>query len=218
MDPIREAFSRVNCLDGREETVRKLAKYGGLLREANLAVNLLSRKDMDDVEYRHIAFCAALGDFFEPRKGARIADVGSGGGLPGIVMAILYPQAKIDMFDGVGKKMAMVDSFIKELRLDNARAHHARIEEFKGEFDYAVGRSVCALPQFFKFVKRKLRAGARGNLSNGVIYFKGGDLEPELVSAGIFPDAEMDLMDYFGDLRFEGKKIVHFPVSDLRSF
>ena len=81
-----------------------LFEFARLLREANAKVNLLSRKDTDDLEYRHVAFCAAISAFFTPSEGARIADVGSGGGLPGIVMAILYPQAEIAMFDGVGKK------------------------------------------------------------------------------------------------------------------
>lgn len=201
-----------NLSDGKRA---KLLEFAALLREVNTKVNLLSRKDMDDVEYRHVAFCASISEFFKPADGARIADVGSGGGLPGIVMAVLYPNAFVEMFDGVGKKIAMVNEMISALGLSNAYAHHARIEEYKDSFDYATGRSVCALPMFFGFVKKRLKRGSNGNLKNGVIYFKGGEFEPELAARKILPDAELDLQKFFGDDRFEGKRIVHFPTESV---
>ena len=95
--PHTNPFEKIPNLDA--DKLEKLRRYAGLLREANTKVNLLSRKDMDDVEYRHIAFCASMGAFFVPHAGARIADVGTGGGLPGIVCAILYPQAEVLMFE-----------------------------------------------------------------------------------------------------------------------
>lgn len=196
----------------------KLLTYAKLLRLANEKVNLLSRKDMDELEYRHIAFCASISEFFDAAYDARIADVGTGGGLPGIVMAILYPQAKVSMFDGVGKKIAIVNEIIAELKLSNARAFHARIEEHKMQYDYITGRSVCNLPQFFGFVKRSLRLGRKGNLSNGVIYFKGGELEPLLISKNLFPDAEFDLQKFFDDPRYEGKKLAHFDAKQVMKF
>ena len=168
------------------ETIAKLNRFADLLREVNQKVNLLSRKDMDDVEYRHVAFCAAISQFFKPADDARIADVGTGGGLPGIVLAILYPNTTVEMFDGVGKKIAMINEMLADLKLPNAYAHNARIEEYKDSFDYITGRSVCALPMFFGFVRKRLSKGKKGNLKNGVIYFKGGELEPELVKKKIF--------------------------------
>ena len=194
------------------DVIEKLNHYGVLLREANEKVNLLSRKDMDYVEYRHIAFCAAIGEFFQPAQNARIADVGTGGGLPGVVEAILYPQAEVFMFDGVGKKIKMIQHFIRELKLDNAQAFNIRIEEFKSMFDYATGRSVCALPMFFGFVKKRLKHGRNGNLQNGVIYFKGGDLEPELLAKKITPDTEFDLQKFFDEPLYEGKRISAFST------
>lgn len=210
---MQDPFEKIPNLT--EDKRALLLQYAQLLREVNQRVNLLSRKDMDDVEYRHVAFCAAISAFFNPAPNAKIADVGSGGGLPGIVMAILYPQAQVSMFDGVGKKIAMINEMIDSLGLKNARGYHARIEEQKESFDYCTGRSVCALPMFFNFVKRKINKGQKGNLSNGVIYFKGGELEPELVSKKIFPTAELDLQKFFDDSRFEGKRIAHFSLKSI---
>lgn len=195
--------------------IEKFNHYAALLREANAKVNLLSRRDMDDVEYRHIAFCAAIGEFLKPAPGAKIADVGTGGGLPGIVAAIIYPQAEIFMFDGVGKKIKMVRHFIDELDLPNARAFNARVEEFKCGFDYATGRAVCALPMLFGFVKKRLKSGRSGNLQNGVVYFKGGEIEKELADKKIFPDAAFDLQKFFGNPLYEGKTIAAFSTAKV---
>lgn len=194
------------------EVLEKFAHFAALLREANAKINLLSRRDTDELEYRHIAFCAAISKFFTPEKGARIADVGTGGGLPGIVEAILYPQAEVLMFDGVGKKIRAISEMIAELKLPNAAAFNTRIEERKDSFDYATGRSVCALPLFFSFVKKRLRHGKKGNLENGVIYFKGGALEDALAQNKILPDAEFDLQKFFADAAYEGKRISAFST------
>lgn len=211
---MQDPFARLSKVT--PEIREKLLAYGRLLREANLRVNLLSRRDTDDLEYRHIAFCAAVSEFFSPRAGALIADVGTGGGLPGIVFAILYPTAKIDLYDGVGKKAFQVANIVDKLQLGNARVFHARIEERRVLYDYATGRSVCNLPKFFDFVRGRLRGGKAGNLSNGVIYYKGGDLEPELAEKGIFPDAVFNLEEFFADPRFAGKTISHFDIKAIQ--
>lgn len=188
----------------------KLLRFAELLKETNARVNLISRKDEGDIAYRHVAFCLAISKFFTPDRGARIVDVGTGGGLPGIVMAIAWPQAQVYMLDGVGKKIEAISLMIKELGLKNAVARKARVEELKETFDYAVGRSVCALPMFFNFVKRALKPGRRGTLPNGVIYFKGGELEEELAKKGIVPDRELKLDEFFEDSQYEGKRLLHF--------
>ena len=211
--PEQDPFARLPNIDGQKR--QKLLEFAELLREQNAKVNLISRKDMEDVEYRHVAFCAALGEFFGPASGARIADVGTGGGLPGIVAAILWPQAQIFMFDGVGRKIAAVTEMVKSLGLKNASALHARLEEQKDYFDYALGRSVCALPQFFSFAAKKLVRGKKGSLENGVIYFKGGELEPEFSQKNVRPTKIMDLEKLFADERFSGKNLMHFALSDV---
>ena len=185
-------------------------EFAKLLKETNARVNLISRKDEDDIAYRHVAFCLSISKFLTPNKGAKIADVGTGGGLPGIVMAIVWPQAKVFMFDGVGRKIEAISGIIKELGLKNAFAKKARIEETKETFDYVTGRSVCALPLFFNFVKKSIRRGKAGSLENGVIYFKGGELEEELVKKNILPDKEMKLDEFFEDPNYEGKRLLHF--------
>ena len=192
------------------ETREKLMLFAELLKKTNARVNLISRKDEDDIAYRHVAFCLSISKFLTPDEGARIADVGTGGGLPGIVMAIVWPQAKVFMFDGVGRKIEAISQIIKELGLKNAVAKKARIEETKEVFDYVTGRSVCALPMFFNFVKKSIRRGKAGSLENGVIYFKGGELEEELVKRNILPDKEMKLDEFFEDENYEGKRLLHF--------
>ncbi len=193
-----------------EATKEKLLYFAELLKETNAKVNLISRKDEDDIAYRHVVFCLSISKFFTPDNGAKIVDVGTGGGLPGIVMAIAWPKAQVWMLDGVGKKIDAISSIIEKLDLKNAIAKKGRVEEIKETFDYAVGRSVCALPMFFNFVKKSLRPGKRGTLANGVIYFKGGELEEELAKRGILPDKQLKLDEFFEDESYVGKRLLHF--------
>lgn len=208
MTPEAQIFSKFPEIN--QETRAKLLEFANLLKTTNSRVNLISRKDEDDIAYRHVVFCLSISKFFTPKAGAKIADVGTGGGLPGVVMAIIWPQAKIFMFDGVGRKVEAVSAIIKELGLKNAYIKKARIEEGKDLFHYATGRAVCALPMFFNFVRRNIMSGKMGSLENGIIYFKGGNLEEELLKDGIFPDKEMKLDEFFEDERFEGKRLLHF--------
>lgn len=211
-----EVFKKFPELDSQVR--EKLFAFADILKFTNSKINLISRKDEDDIAYRHIAFCLSITKFLEPSKKARILDVGSGGGLPGLVMAIAWQHCEVFMFDGVGKKMEAVKEMAKELGLENAVARKARVEESKELFDYATGRSVCALPMFFGFVKKAIRGGKAGNLENGVVYFKGGDLEDELVKNKILPDKEMKLDEFFEDANYEGKRLVHFSRNKILKF
>lgn len=210
-----EIFSKFPELS--QATQDKLLYFAELLKETNARVNLISRKDEDDIAYRHVVFCLSIAKFFTPDKGAKIVDVGTGGGLPGVVMAIAWPQAQIWMLDGVGKKIDAISSMLEKLELKNAIARKARVEETKETFDYAVGRSVCALPMFFNFVKKSLKPGKRGTLANGVIYFKGGELEEELAKKGIVPDKELKLDEFFEDSNYEGKRLLHFTYPKIKN-
>ena len=196
----------------------KLDEFGRLLREAHERVNLISRKDTEHLEYRHIAFCAAIGELLVPEDGAKIADVGTGGGLPGIVMAVIWPKARIKMFDGVGKKIRAVSEMIERLGLKNAEAVNSRIESQPENFDYITGRAVCSLPEFFRLVGGKIRRGKRGNLPNGVLYFKGGDLDEELLRRKILPGVSLKLDEFFSDPSYEGKSVVHFDSKSVGDF
>lgn len=211
-----EVFSKFPELEAQVR--EKLFRFAEILRGENSKINLVSRKDEEDIAYRHVAFCLSITKFLKPNRGAKIVDVGSGGGLPGLVMAAAWPDCEIFMLDGVGKKMEAVKRMAKILGLENAVAKKGRIEEIKETFDYATGRSVCALPKFFGFVKKALRPGKSGNLENGVIYFKGGDLEEELAKKNILPDFEMSLKEFFADENYEGKRLVHFSRAKILKF
>lgn len=206
--PEEELFAKFPELS--EETKSRLLHFAALLKETNSKVNLVSRKDEDNIAYRHVVFCLSITKFLTPNAGAKIVDVGTGGGLPGVVMAIAWPQAKIFMLDGVGKKIAALSEMIKELKLPNAIARNARVEQTKDLYDYATGRSVIALPNFLNFVSRNLKEGKNGTLPNGVVYFKGGELEEELALKSIFPTKELKLDEFFDDTAYEGKRLLHF--------
>lgn len=208
------AFSLFPNLD--ENQKQKLLHFANLLKDINEKINLISRKDMDEVFYRHVLFCLAITQFLKPSKGSLIADVGTGGGLPGIVMAIAYPESHIYMYDGVGKKITAIQSMIDELGLKNAFPRNARIESQKLRFNYITGRSVAALPQFFNFVKKSFSLRKSGNLPCGVVYFKGGELEPELLEKKILPTAELDLQKFFSNDLYANKKILHFNAEDVQ--
>lgn len=211
---MREApFAKLGFLS--EAQKQKLFEYAELLKAENAKVNMVSRKDTDDLVYRHIAFCAAIGAFFTPDKGAEIVDVGTGGGLPGVVMAILWPQAKIEMLDGVGKKIACVNRMVEALGLKNAVAIQGRVEERKKLYDYAVGRSVCSLYEFVNFTKNAIAKGKHGTLENGVIYFKGGEWDEELKHKKLYSDKTLKLDEFFCDEQYAGKSLVHIPQSAI---
>jgi len=209
-------FEKLNFLSDAKKD--KLQEYASLLREENSKINIISRKDMDFLEYRHVAFCASIGAFFTPENSAKIADVGTGGGLPGLVMAILWENVQFTLLDGVGKKIASVKRILDALKLENVVAKQARIEEQKELFDYITGRSVCSLPEFIGFTHKALARGKNGSIENGVVYFKGGELEEELKQRNLLPSKIMKLDDFFADENFAGKTIVHIRQSVIFDF
>jgi Predicted S-adenosylmethionine-dependent methyltransferase involved in bacterial cell division len=148
-------------------------------------------------------------------RGARILDVGTGGGFPGLVMAICYPQAQFTLVDSIGKKIGVVKDITDRLGLKNIVARHARAESMTKQFDFVTGRAVKNLPEYFSWIKENLRKGQRNSIPNGVLYWKGGDLEAEYSAIGIRPRLTIDLRAELGDDYFSKKYILHFDARDV---
>jgi len=178
-----------------------------LYQDWNSKINLISRKDFEFLYTRHILHSLAIGKVLEFRPGTKILDVGTGGGFPGIPLAILFPECEFTLVDSIAKKIMVVDSIINELKLPNAKAIRARAEDIPGNFDFVVSRAVAQLPEFKAWVWKKITPGGKNALPNGILYLKGGDLKAEL--KGIKDPTDIfEISDFFKDPYFETKKVV----------
>lgn len=193
----------------------QLDEWAALIRDWNGKINLISRKDIDYLEERHLAHCLAITNHLKLMNGARVMDVGTGGGFPGLIMAICYPQAQFTLIDSIGKKIGVVQDIAQKLNLKNVDARQCRAESIKKQFDFITGRAVKNLPEYFSWIKGNLRKGQRNSLPNGVLYWKGGELEPELEAIGIRPRRMIDLQTELADDYFEQKYILHFDARDV---
>ena len=207
MDSIKSKFPHIS-----EPTWQALETWAVLLREWNKKVNLVSRKDIEHLEERHLAHCLAITNHLKLKNGARILDVGTGGGLPGIIMAICYPQAQFLLIDSIGKKIAVVQDLIDQLGLKNVEASQTRAEAINQQFDFITGRAVKNLPLFFSWIRGNLSRGEHHSLANGVLYWKGGEFREELDLLGIQPHKIIRLEETFSDPYFEQKYILHFDA------
>ena len=193
-----------------------LTRWAGLLRDWNTKINLISRKDIDALEKRHMVHCLAITNALSLKKGARILDVGTGGGLPGLPMAICYPQAKFTLIDSIAKKVGVVQSIADELGLANVEAKQVRAETLKTQFDFVTGRAVKNLPEFLSWISDNLQKGNRHSLPNGVIYWKGGPIKAELKPFGIKPNICVDLEPALKDDFYKDKYILHIEAEALK--
>ena len=192
-----------------------LEQWAQLLREWNEKINLISRKDIEHLEARHLSHCLAITNHLKLMQGTRIMDVGTGGGFPGVIMAICYPQAQFTLIDSIGKKITVVQDLIQQLGLKNAEAKQTRAEAINKQFDFITGRAVKNLPEYFSWIKGNLRRGEKNTIPNGVLYWKGGDLDDELQALGIRPRKVIELEGTFSDPFFAQKYILHFDARDV---
>jgi len=192
----------------------KLAEYTALLREWNAKINLVSRKDMDRLETKHLAHCLTITKFLRLMPKSRLLDVGTGGGLPGIPLAICYPQAKFTLLDSIAKKTMVVEDIAKRLELSNVEVCRGRVEELprKKTYDFVLGRAVTALPVFFGWVRDKVSKGSRNSPANGILYLKGGDYSEELKSSGLTPAKIWNLDEIIPQAELGEKYLIHFKL------
>lgn len=190
-----------------EEQREQFAELQQLYELWNAQINVISRKDMDSFYERHVLHSLAIGKRIQFVEGTELLDVGTGGGFPGVPLAILFPNCHFTLVDSIGKKIKVVQEVVKALQLKNVTAMQIRAEELKSQYDFVVSRAVTQMKDFVPWVKGKFKTISRNELPNGILYLKGGDLTEELAT---FVQAEVtDISKYFDEPFFETKKIVY---------
>ena len=196
--------------DLSDNQMLQFQKLQGLYEDWNAKINVISRKDIDELYTRHVLHSLGIAKIIEFRPGSKIMDVGTGGGFPGIPLAILHPEVDFYLIDVIAKKIKVVNEVAAGLGLKNVKAEQKRAELVKQEFDFIVSRAVTNMPDFVKWVDDKVAKKQNHELANGILYLKGGDLTEELKD---FPKAtQYNLSDFFTDEFFETKKVVHLPL------
>ncbi|NIK91323.1 16S rRNA (guanine(527)-N(7))-methyltransferase RsmG [Mangrovimonas sp. CR14] len=196
--------------DLTEDQINKFRKLEELYQDWNLKINVVSRKDIDELYLRHVLHSLAIAKFIQFKDGTRIMDVGTGGGFPGIPLAIMFPNCQFHLVDSIAKKLKVVNEVVEGLGLANVKTTHTRVEEINETYDFIVSRAVAAMPTFVRWIKGKVAKKSLHEIKNGVIYLKGGDLADELEN---FSTAQIfELNQYFDEDFFETKKIVHLPI------
>lgn len=205
MERISHYFPTLSTLQ-----VAQFSKLLNLYTIWNNQINVISRKDLDNFYERHVLHSLGIAKVYSFQPGTTVLDVGTGGGFPGIPLAILFPETNFVLVDSIGKKIRVVNEVASALGLTNVQAHHLRAEQVKGTFDFVISRAVTAMPVFVEWVKTKIKKGkASDGFSNGILYLKGGDLTEEFKGlSGKFK--EYPLSNYFSEDFFETKKVIHW--------
>ncbi|HPF50433.1 MAG TPA: 16S rRNA (guanine(527)-N(7))-methyltransferase RsmG [Draconibacterium sp.] len=194
-----------------EKQLEQFSRLEALYSDWNSKINVISRKDMSEFYERHVLHSLGIAKLIRFKAGTSILDVGTGGGFPGIPLAILFPDVHFYLVDSIGKKIKVVQSVAGELNLQNVKAEQIRAEQINEKFDFVVSRAVTRLPEFVAWVQKNISKKQMNALPNGILYLKGGDLTEELkpFRKTVFVQ---ELSDYFEEEFFETKKVVHLPL------
>ena len=193
-----------------ENQIIQFKKLNELYQDWNLKINVVSRKDIDEIYLRHVLHSLGIAKVQKFNPGASILDVGTGGGFPGIPLAILFPETQFHLVDSIGKKIKVVEEVSAGLGLKNVKITNDRVENIDGHYDFIVSRAVAQMETFVHWVKGKIAKKSEHELKNGILYLKGGDLSEEL---GLYTTAKIyNLKDYFDEEFFDTKKVVHLPL------
>ncbi|MDB9724081.1 16S rRNA (guanine(527)-N(7))-methyltransferase RsmG [Polaribacter sp.] len=205
MDLIHKYFKNLS-----ENQIQQFEKLQGLYQDWNLKINVVSRKDIDELYLRHVLHSLAIAKVVQFKPGAKILDVGTGGGFPGIPLAILFSETQFHLVDSIGKKIKVVNEVVAGLGLENVKTTNGRAEELKDTYDFIVSRAVAQMETFVRWTKGRISKKQNHDLKNGILYLKGGDLSEELklyTSATIY-----EIPNYFEEDFYETKKVVHLGM------
>jgi 16S rRNA (guanine527-N7)-methyltransferase len=206
MDEILKYFPALTPMQ-----IRQFSNLKALYEDWNSKINVISRKDMENFYVRHVLHSLAIAKIitFAPRT--TILDVGTGGGFPGIPLAILFPAVKFSLLDSIAKKIKVVSEVSEELGLSNVEVLRLRAEEHKQKYDFVVSRAVMAFPEFVKMTMKNIKSGGFNKINNGILYLKGGELSEEL-SGYLKRTVIIDIKDFFSESFFETKRVVYMAV------
>lgn len=197
-----------------EEQKSQFQQLEKLYKDWNEKINVISRKDIDEFYERHVLHSLGIAKIMEFADGTKVLDIGTGGGFPGIPLAILFPNVEFTLVDSIGKKITVVNAVAESLGLKNVKAYHERAEKIKDKFHFVVSRAVTQMPVFLRWLKGKFEKEQFNPKHNGVLYLKGGDLGEEL--AGIKCEI-YNLKDQFGEEFFDTKKVVYLSKGNFNS-
>lgn len=206
MDIIKKYFPALT-----EKQYQQFEMLHDHILEWNDMINVISRKDTDAIMVNHILHSLAIAKFTTFSAGTKILDVGTGGGFPGLPLAIMFPDVQFKLVDSIGKKIKVVNAFIDKCGLQNTSAEQVRAEQIKDKFDFVVSRAVTAMPKFLGWTKGKVSTKNINNLKNGIIALKGGDLSEEFEGLKYHIE-ENDIAQWFEESFFETKKVIYIPL------
>lgn len=205
MDIILKYFPNLTA-----EQKTQLAMLNELYREWNEKINIISRKDIDNLYEHHVLHSLAIAKAIQFVPGTKILDVGTGGGFPGIPLAILNPQSKFHLIDSIGKKIKVVQAVIEGIGLKNATSQQIRSNELKDKYDFVVSRAVSEFPKFYEDTYKRIKEGTKNALPNGILYLKGGNLDKELEQ---FESSYVyDISQFYSEEFFAEKRLVFNPI------
>lgn len=206
MELIKKYFPNLS-----EEQTKQMDALEGLYRDWNAKINVISRKDIDNLYLHHVLHSLAIAKIINFRPGTRILDFGTGGGFPGIPLAILFPECLFRLIDGTGKKITVATEVSKAVELKNVEALHRRGEEEKDKFDFIVSRAVMPLPDMVKMMRKNISKSQHNALPNGIITLKGGNLEAELRPFHKIVEVT-PVSNFFDEEWFKEKNIIYLPI------
>jgi 16S rRNA (guanine527-N7)-methyltransferase len=205
MDIITQYFPNLT-----ETQIEQFTKLEELYNDWNLKINVVSRKDIDEIYMRHVLHSLGIAKVQGFLPGSSVLDVGTGGGFPGVPLAILFPETQFHLVDSIGKKIKVVNEVVEGLGITNVKTTNDRVENVPGQYDFIVSRAVAQMETFVRWVRGHIKKKSIHDLKNGILYLKGGDLSEELApyaTAEIFP-----LTSYYKEDFFETKKVVYLPM------